>query len=245
MTLRKRFTMLRGVYAEQMPYRDPHTAAPALWALKHSSECEFEVSVAAFEGTTPQRKGVEALLIALYRQERGCSPTVNFGRIAAGYRMSSGNTARLAAQGKLFRGGPWGERTENHEAGIAPVGTLQGSVVDRVWCGHRWSEWVPVDHVAILLPSDALGLYRLRDGDAARLLYIGQGALRARLKAHRRRSRLVEHPQGAVFAAASALLCSWVINGAWKEHQRLEVETDLIGAHVLTVGEVPSGQFLG
>src|SRR5262249_16712231 len=73
----------------------------------------------------------------------------------------------------------------------------------------------------------------------------GKATLRARLKAHRRRSRLVQHPQGAVFAAASALLCSWVINGAWKEHQRLEFETHLIGAHVQTVGEVPSGQFLG
>jgi hypothetical protein len=33
MTLRKRPGMLRGVFGEIMPYRDPHTAGPALWAL--------------------------------------------------------------------------------------------------------------------------------------------------------------------------------------------------------------------
>ena len=33
MTLRKRFGILRGVNGEVMPYRDLHTAEPALWAL--------------------------------------------------------------------------------------------------------------------------------------------------------------------------------------------------------------------
>src|SRR5687768_5831166 len=44
--LRKRLGMLRGVYGTKMPYRDPHTAAPALWALRCELECSFEVSVA-------------------------------------------------------------------------------------------------------------------------------------------------------------------------------------------------------
>ena len=33
MNLRRRMAMLRGIYADQMPYRDPHTAGPGLWAL--------------------------------------------------------------------------------------------------------------------------------------------------------------------------------------------------------------------
>src|SRR5688572_27321882 len=37
MTLKKRMGMLRGIYGEVMPYRDPHTAGPALWALRHMS----------------------------------------------------------------------------------------------------------------------------------------------------------------------------------------------------------------
>jgi hypothetical protein len=42
MNLRKRLGMLRGVYGELMPYRDPHTAGTALWALYHQTGEEFE-----------------------------------------------------------------------------------------------------------------------------------------------------------------------------------------------------------
>ena len=53
MNLRKRLGMLRGDYSELMPYRNPHTAGPALWALYHQSGEEFEVSVVPVEGSTP------------------------------------------------------------------------------------------------------------------------------------------------------------------------------------------------
>src|SRR5436190_5983999 len=52
---------------------------PALWALRHSTNCDFEVSVVAISGNAPWRKGLEALAIGLYRQQHGRSPTVNFG----------------------------------------------------------------------------------------------------------------------------------------------------------------------
>jgi hypothetical protein len=41
----------------------------------------------------------------LYRLEAGRSPTANFGRMPAGYRMSTGNNARLVASGRRVRGG--------------------------------------------------------------------------------------------------------------------------------------------
>lgn len=61
MTLRKRSAMLSGVFADTMPYRDPHTAGPALWALRHASSDEalFEISVVPIAGETPWRKGLE------------------------------------------------------------------------------------------------------------------------------------------------------------------------------------------
>jgi hypothetical protein len=68
MTLKKRIGMLRGVYADVMPYRDPHTAGPALWALRQKTGCDFEVSVAEIVGDTPHRKGLEAVAISIYRQ---------------------------------------------------------------------------------------------------------------------------------------------------------------------------------
>jgi hypothetical protein len=73
--------MLRGVNGELMPSCDPHTAGPRLWALFHQTGEDFEVSVVPVEGSPPWRKGLEALAIALYRQEHARSPTVEFGRI--------------------------------------------------------------------------------------------------------------------------------------------------------------------
>jgi hypothetical protein len=42
MNLRKRLGMLKGVYCPEMPYRAPHTAGPALWALLHATGTPFE-----------------------------------------------------------------------------------------------------------------------------------------------------------------------------------------------------------
>jgi len=102
MTLRKRLGMLRGVSGELMPYRDPHTAGPALWALSHQTGEDFEVSVVPVEGSTPWRKGLEALAIAPYRQQHGRSPTLEFGSMPAGYRTSSSYDRRRHETGSDF-----------------------------------------------------------------------------------------------------------------------------------------------
>ena len=93
--------------------RAPHTAVPALWALHQKFGCSFEASVAVVDRPEVWRKGLEAAAIASYRQQYGESPTVNFGRITAGYSMSS-NTAKLAAAGRRLHGGPSPDITENH-----------------------------------------------------------------------------------------------------------------------------------
>ena len=103
-SLRGRLGQLNGVYHAQMPYRDPHTAAPALWALRHRDGCDFEVAVIEVPGTAPDRKALEAAAITLDRIESGQSPVASFGRMPAGYRISSGNNARLAAAGRRYRG---------------------------------------------------------------------------------------------------------------------------------------------
>jgi hypothetical protein len=233
------------VYGDEMPYRDPHTAAPALWALRDASHCDFDVSFAAVHGSTPWRKGLEALVIGLYRQQHARSPTVNFGRMPVGYRMSSGNNAGLVRSGKRYRGGRVNEQDSSHLPSIAPAGPLVGDPRDAAWCGHLWSAWVPISAVAEMLPPPALGLYRLRAANRDGLLYIGEGLIASRLVVHARKVALESHPQGRIFAAAQPLECSWVRNDTWARHQRLELENDLIAAHVTVMGEVPAAQFLG
>jgi hypothetical protein len=243
--VRKRLGMQRGVYAAEMPYTDPHTAGPALWALRQTPGVEYEVSVAPVPGTVQWRKGVEALAVALHRQEFGRSPTVNFGRMPVGFRKSSGNNKRLVEAGRRFRGGACDTEQAHHAPGILPAGPLTGDPQDEGWCGHSWSAWLPLGPATAFPTSGAAGLYRIRDAAGSGLLYVGEGLVSARLLAHWKKTRTPGDPQGKVFGAAGRLECSWVLNEGWMPHQRLELECDLIGGHLLATATVPPAQFIG
>jgi len=243
MHLRSRLSMLEGVFGAEMPYRDPHTAAPALWALVQLGDT-LEVSVAPVEGSTPWRLGLEALQVALHRQRHGRSPTASFGRMPVGFRISSGNNARLVAAGKRYRGGRSDERGACHELGIPPLGPLTGTPQDMSWCGVPWLPWRPLREALDGL-GRAYGLYRLRGDDAATLLYIGQGVIAARLSAHLLKTRNRANQQGAIFKAQRRLEYSYAVSDTWSTLHRLELETDLIAGHVLSTRTVPPAQFIG
>ena len=59
-SLRMRLGMLCTCYGDEMPYRDPHTAAPTLWALRHRDGVEFEASTAVLEGDKRSRVRISA-----------------------------------------------------------------------------------------------------------------------------------------------------------------------------------------
>ena len=89
----KNSLLYRETYAEEMPFRSPHTAAPCLWAIRDADGPSLE-----FSATTPpvardeqDRKGLEAALIAVHRREVGQSPTANFARIIEGYLSPNDN----------------------------------------------------------------------------------------------------------------------------------------------------------
>jgi hypothetical protein len=151
----------------------------------------------------------------------------------------------LVLAGKRFRGGECDTEEPHHAAGIPPTGPLTGEPHLPNWCGHTWSDWYPLKADATF-PSDTVqGLYRIRDAATPGLLYIGQGLVAARLGAHLQKTRRNGHRQGAIFMGAESLECSWVLNDAWLPHQRLELECDLIGSHLLVTGTAPAAQFLG
>jgi hypothetical protein len=238
--LRERLGMLKGVYRSEMPYRDPHTVGPALWAQRQLGGEDYEASTCPVEGDARWRKAQECVAIALYRQEHRRSPTFNFGRMPDGYRMSSANNARLVSVGRRFRGGITDAPDSSHLPSLCPVGSIQGDACDEDWCGHAWSPWVPLTSTNIALPNTA-GLYRIR-GDRP-IVYIGQGTIADRLRQHLRSARFNASPQGQALAAAQPLTCSWVVNENWANHQRLELENDLIAAYILATGASPVAQF--
>lgn len=242
MNLRRRMAMLKGIYLDEMPYRDPHTAGPALWALLQTTGIPFEASFCHVTGETPWRKSLEAVSIARHRQCYGRSPTVNFGRMPPGYRMSSGNNARLVAAGKRFRGGRCEEATDAHRAGQPPVAPLDADTAGARWCGHGWSEWLPLIPEALATMQAGNGLYRIQ-GAKKNIVYVGEGGLRRRLAAHATKL-ITSSTQGLVLKNAAPLRFSTVA-GPWHGHQRLELETDLIAAYVLATRRVPLAQFIG
>jgi hypothetical protein len=242
--IRERVRALRTIADAEMPYRDPHTAAPAFWAVLRADPCTFEVSCLPVEGDGSWRKSLEAVAIALYRQQTGCSPRLNFGRMPAGYRMSSGNTKKLVAAGKRFRGGRTTAANTSHLPGVSPVGGLDGNPQDGRWCGHVWSRWQPLSEYSF---ATGRGLYRIRSQAHDGLLYIGEGNIAARLGSHLRRSRVGSSSptaQESIFVGAVQPEFGYVA-GEWEPHQRLELETDLIAAHVLRHGRPPPAQFIG
>lgn len=241
-SLRGRLGMLNGIYREEMPYRDPHTAGPALWALLQLTRCEFEASVTVVPGATPWRKAVEAAAITLYRAEAAASPTANFGRMPPGAVASSGNNARLVKAGKRFRG-----RLDPGASPPAPSLPVLGHLTDDPltpdWFGLPWSTWEPVQEAASARRR-ASGVYRIRQPHVPGVLaYVGQGLIASRLVAHARKAGVQDarqslHFSGRIEASIARL-----------EHmprtQLLELENDLIAAHVLGTGKPPSAQFLG
>jgi hypothetical protein len=110
--------LAKNTYNEEMPYRDPHTAAPCLWAIRQEDGPVFSVScvVPSNASMDRKRKGLEAALIAIYRKETGESPTANFGRIIPSYRQSSSRRV-----GRV--GGPLSDDQveTNTERGVEPL----------------------------------------------------------------------------------------------------------------------------
>ena len=242
--LRGRMSNLQGAFKDHMPYRDPHTAAPALWVQFHLGHI-LEVSICVIDSDTQWRKGLEAVAISCYRQDHQSSPIFNFGRMPLGYEMPSGNNSKLKASGKLSRGVKTAQRLTCHMSGRSPLGGLDHIVTDSAWCGHCWTSWCSAEGINEL-SNEAKGLYRIKAIDDESLLYIGEGKIKSRLKAHLDKINRPEDVQGQIFAR-SELQFSWVYTGEWKEHkhQRLELENDLIAAHLLSRGSVPAAQFLG
>jgi hypothetical protein len=158
--------------------------------------------------------------------------------------MSSGNNAKLVEAGKRFRGRPTTETHTCHAPGVPPTGPLDGPSQGGEWCGLRWSKWLEVAKAAENI-GRGCGVYRIRGDEDASLLYIGQGVIGARLVAHVRKRSDLTNPQGGIFGSVRRLECSYVVNDAWEDHQRLEVENDLVAAHVISAGSVPAAQFVG
>ena len=231
-----RLSHLRTCFRDEMPYADPHTAGPALWAHLKDGFGPLEVSIAIFEGTKQQRRAIESSEISKLRWENGASPMASFGRMPIGWTKSSGNSQHLVDSGKRFRG----NRTSNTSSQPSEPCRLDliRNPIDADWAELKWSKWTTE------IPSTrSLGIYRIRETGQHSLLYIGEGYVSTRLKAHRRKSLDPTHSQHEFFSRDIEF--SWIETQGFESVQRKEIENDLIASHNHTIGFCPLAQFLG
>lgn len=221
--------LARGIFDGAMPYSDPHTGSPALWAIVDRHGPGFEISAASPDGAgdRQQRHAIEDTLIALHRRETQLNPVGNFGRMPPGYSKSK-------RASKETRGGRHSDDTyRSYRNGADPLPWEHpDEITSGEWMGLEWSHPYRLDEAPDESPI-ASGLYRIWDpDDYPPLEYIGQSNnLRSRLNRHRRNrsSRLlVAHVNRPDLDA---------------DHKRSQAETDLLGAHWLACRKAPKSQY--
>ncbi len=226
-SLRERLRTLCGEVAKKsMPFNDPHTAAPCLWALKEAGGMEFECSAAPRNLGTRQRKGLECYLLWKYRLERGESPLCGLGRFHRSYTKSkSGST------GKRGRRLPKGKLNPAGKASARPLAHM-GKPSGQNWMGLHWTEAKPLIRGSSQELRGA-GLYKILRADTKKLLYIGQSRnLHSRFQSHDwgRKGRSIWFSK---------------VRQSTLNHQLRELENDLIGAFYHSERDVPPRQFRG
>ncbi len=228
-SLRERLSSLRRhTLSPEMPFNDPHTAAPSLWALRHAEHVNFECSAAPVDMPKRKREGLECYLLWKYRTERCESTLCNHGRFHRLYQKSGPRSSQrrggLLTDGQLNRAG---------DPSIPPL-IYQGRPFEVEWMGLQWSALKTLVLQELIKLPQVPGVYKVLVIGSEELLYVGQTMdLKSRLLTH---SRAGWGGSDAIFSFSSfpKLILA---------HQLKEIENDLIGGFYNLTKDVPRFQF--
>jgi hypothetical protein len=225
--LRGRLQELRS-YARSgdMPFNDPHTAAPSLWAWRDAEGWEFECSAAPYGGDTRARLALETWLLWRHRLDHGVSTLCNHGRFHSAYSKSSDR--KMARRGGRLETGSLNAAGGESSTPLS----AHGDPTDPDWMGLPWTEWCELGAGAF---DRAPGLYRLAPelGNGT-LLYIGETSdLRGRTWRHAK----------TLWGGGRACVSYAPLPRATPKHVLHELENDLLGAYIEQVGQAPTYQF--
>ena len=213
----------------QMPWNDPHTAAPSLWAWKDAEGFEYECSGAPLDADINGRRGMESFLLYRYRQERGESTLCNFGRFHPRYRKSTNRKENL-------RGGKLEADQKDNPAGEPSYPPLHpaGKPGDPDWMDISWSGREKLAPEKIYIAPAGPSLYVLINAGSQEIIYIGQtGNCANRLLDHSRKSWDGKELEFSFHSVEKTIL----------PHQLKELENDLIGNFFEQYRKAPEYQF--
>lgn len=223
--LRRRAQELHHAFDLNMPFTEPHKAAPAFWSwLQDYPDLVLEISVAQFESSDYWRQGIEDFAIAYHRWWHGRSPRWNYSRMPFGWEPSSSKKQGV-------RGGYVGVEMPYHHAGIPPITDLfeESNPLGTRWAGYDWSDWCPARGAAKGM-GRTQGLYRLRKSDAEELYFIGYGLLAHALSEAGRSDPRMEFSS---------------VSGIWEEHQMRELRADALALYLRQRNSLPLAQYGG
>lgn len=225
-SLRMRLAVLmRQTLATEMPFSDPHTAAPKLWSYHDAEGLQYEAAAAECSLPKNERMALECYLIWQYRQEYHQSTCLcNFGRLHSRYVSSKNQSTKV-------RGKRLSEDAPDNTAGMSVEAlAMHGTPNSGDWMKLNWSSRKPLLWDEVRKVGAIEGVYTISEGES--LLYIGKSKnLRSRLQTH---SRFTWHDQA---------LFSFVAFPAYTDTQLLEVENDLIAAYFTHTKKAPVFQF--
>ena len=220
-------TLRNNTLSEKMPYNDPHTASPCLWAYRVESGMEFEISVTPQDKSREERMAIECFLLWQHRVEKGLSTLCNHGRFHPRFTKSKGRK-------KGVRGEHLGKGERNPKGGESyPPLLPSGSMESQRWMSLDWSEWEELSLGNIQKIPTQPGVYRIYDSERREMLYLGESSnLRMRIQSHSRRGW-----------EPNAVFCYHSLPKSLSEYQRMEIENDLIGGYYLGMVKAPRFQF--
>ncbi len=235
--LRERLRGLRSnVLQEAMPFNDPHTAAPSLWAWRHAENLDFECSVAPItlavkkEEARKRREGLEFYLLWRYRLEYGSSTRCNHGRFHPRYTKSTDRQRGI-------RGKRLPDDVPDNKAGGLSLPPLQmiGAPIENDWMGLTWNTPQRLIPANIQNMPKAGGVYKIFDLETKELLYVGESQnLKSRLTTHARK----------IWQHSDPLFSFVELPHGTLAYQRHEIENDLLGGFYAYSQTMPKFQLI-